>query len=514
LKLHERLKYFIKKTKAKRRERSGKKFRKKLEPSRLITALLIGIFTSLGVALVYGALRLFLSECPDKASSQGLCLLIFTHSPWTFLTAMATLPALLLTWYWRTSHRRQEIRVAQDAESNRQFIDAVKLLAEKTAEAILGGIYALEKIAHESRDDHRRVTETLAAFVRQKAPEYEPEEGEPEDVAWDQPEIPKDLRNCIQAALTVLGRRRTDVEEDDPIDLSHCNFKGMRIEKNFRWCSFAGSDLEGADLRQTDLRATDLRKIILEGADLRLAKLDWADLRRANLKRANLSGTNLNDAKLQKADLEDANLWGANLKRAELQQASLKHASLVIADLKGANLAEADLKDIKLGFHIEGTNLEGADFEGTNLEKTVFENVNLRKANFSGADLDGAVLRGNDMTQANFQGANVQVADLKRGKLSSADLRGAYLTRADLEGADLSFSDLTGADLIKANLEGAILYKTTLKGANLQGTIFKGVNLKNLNLDGVDLSKADLNGAILPDGVKVENAGNPEEESE
>jgi hypothetical protein len=58
----------------------------------------------------------------------------------------------------------------QDRRITDNFIKAVELLGSDKLEARLGAIYALERIACESKRDHWPIMETLTAYVRTRLP--------------------------------------------------------------------------------------------------------------------------------------------------------------------------------------------------------------------------------------------------------------------------------------------------------------------------------------------------------
>jgi hypothetical protein len=184
----------------------------------------------------------------------------------------------------------------------------------------LGGIYALERLAHDSPADQPTIVEVLAAFVRDNA-----RRGilPASKVAGPRP------ATDVTAALTVLGRRDTNRHDSDrKVDLSGVNFSGLDLAIS----DFADTNLAGADLADANLTLADLT-----GANLALA-----DLTGANLRSAKLASVDLFLANMTRADLTDANLTGANLTRADLTRADLTRADLTRADLTGANLTNAE----------------------------------------------------------------------------------------------------------------------------------------------------------------------------
>ena len=77
-----------------------------------------------------------------------------------------------------------------------------QLGSDKGLDVRIGGIYALERIAHDSPPDHPTIMDVLATFIRDHSSEQWPP-AEPGRV--DPPE--RATRPDVQAALTVIGRR-------------------------------------------------------------------------------------------------------------------------------------------------------------------------------------------------------------------------------------------------------------------------------------------------------------------
>ena len=276
-------------------------------------------------------------------------------------------------------------KAAQDKQITERFTKAVEQLASPEIAVRLGGIYALERIAKNSQDDHWTIMEVLTAFVREKCPLKEEEEREP------LPKIPTD----IQAALTVIGRRDCKNEEEN-----------QRLDLH-------NTDIRGADLSGANLKKANLNAAILEEANLVKANLEEAELRAANLKNSNFYKAILDKTILCQANLERANLQAADLKEAKLSEAILKKTNLSYADLKEAALREADL--------------EGAMLVGAKLENAILTNANLQGADLSGANLQKAFFRQTNLQEADLSGANLRGTSLKKAiNLESYQIEGAY----------------------------------------------------------------------------------------
>jgi uncharacterized protein YjbI with pentapeptide repeats len=285
----------------------------------------------------------------------------------------------------------------QQGQITDRFTKATDQLGSDKLDIRLGGIYSMERIARDSKNDQGPVMEVLTAFVRDHAPATPTNTASTgtTSTASVGPAVPTD----VQAVLTVVGRRNA---LNDP--------HGYR------------PDLTGAYLTS-----------------------------------ANLTGAYLSGAYLSGANLSGANLSGAHTFTANLTGANLTHANLLDANLSGANLTHANLT----GADLSGANLSGAGLSRADLTKASLSRANLTGADFFDADLTGASLFVADLTGAYLSGANLSGANLSGDGLSHADLTNANLTGADLTKANLTKAYLTGADLTKANLTGAHLGSVT-----------------------------------------------------
>jgi uncharacterized protein YjbI with pentapeptide repeats len=327
-----------------------------------------------------------------------------------------------------------------------RFTRAIDQLGHEQIDVSLGGIYALERIARESKVDHGPVMEILTGYLREHSP-WPPRKqsnsgGSASDTLHDsdpegqtsadsgkgeQPEAQSRLATDIEAALSVIARRRLEHDAPRPFNLSSVDLRGG---------DFYGTTLHNANFAQANLARAYLRGTNLTGAHLTETNLARAYLRGANLTEANLRGAKLGGAYLFGTDLSRAYLGmayfsGANLTGANLTEANLGGANLSMANLRSACLGMADLT---------GANLGGADV-------TV---ADLTRAKLTGADLTGANLTGANLTEANLTRAKLTGACVTEAKLTEVNLTEASLTEADLTGADLRGADLTEADFVGA----------------------------------------------------------------
>ncbi len=154
-----------------------------------------------------------------------------------------------------------DVRRTLDATRTGQITDlysrAIDQLGSEQLHVRIGGIYALERVARDSEQDHPLVMEVLTAFIREYSREQWPKTG---PGRWTRPDI--------QAAVTVVGHR--DVKRDTQrIDLYSAILIDAELNgANLRGATLRGANLTGAFLYDTILVDTDLRDVTHDGAHL------------------------------------------------------------------------------------------------------------------------------------------------------------------------------------------------------------------------------------------------------
>src|SRR4051812_20261732 len=247
-------------------------------------------------------------------------------------------------------------RVTQRGHLTDRYTKAIDQLGSKELDVRLGGIYALEQLAHDSdRDmDRKTIVEVLSAFVRERSNPIYRWRHHLEWLGQEKTRLPTaekrnaeehvriyPLPNDVQAAVTVLGRLPSATD----------------------------ADLSGAYLRKVTLESEDR----LIRALLHPVRDDKADL---------------SEAKLVKVDLTKANLHEANLTEARLMRATLTKAWLAGADLTGAHLTGADLSGAMLvGYFADGIWYPLAEWNNLVKKDPKVTYNKVARANFSKADL-------------------------------------------------------------------------------------------------------------------------------
>lgn len=372
--------------------------------------------------------------------------------------ATVLLIGIFFTWQQLVDTRKfssETLRISEQGQITERFSRSIEQLGSEKVAVRLGGIYALERIANDSFNDHWQVMQVLTAYVRQNAPNKAEGKLSSRTNKINQQTIEESNKTTearqrslpaldIQAILTILGRRKWQGQEgeDQRLDLSNTDLRNI--------------NLENANLSNVNFNRANLMNASLSGSNLKKGKLRFANLKQANLGEANLEG---------------ADFFGANLNGALLTRANLNNAHLGLAYLIGAYLPEANLKKAYLGMaklekaSLRNTSMENAQLGRANLRKAVLTGANLEGASLFEANLEGAVLgqyhllpKGwtEEFVKGFREGAREPLgANLAKANLCGAKLTGAHLRAVNLKGANLEKASLAGADLVKANLKGA-----------------------------------------------------------
>jgi len=214
----------------------------------------------LGIAVAIMAFELFRWGCVDL--NRGLCKVAANSPPWIVLTGLIAAPSAVLTWYWRTAHKKADLdHDAQEALLRREELDE----RERERQVVRDQTLVTE---------YKRALEALGA-VREGG----------SNVAIDAlVAVAKHLPSKRQEAADELARfvRRTG----EIFDIAPQLLRALRGMSDLR---AIGEVSEGPNLAAATLVGLNLGGLDLRGADLSEARLDGC----------NLVGTRLTDAQLR-----------------------------------------------------------------------------------------------------------------------------------------------------------------------------------------------------------------------
>jgi hypothetical protein len=175
----------------------------------------------------------------------------------------------------------RNLKVNQKRLITDRFSKAVEQLGTANNRmVVLGGIYALSKIAQDSSEYHWIVMKVIASFIRGKVLEFASPNANASEKLESYPKIYLE----VQEAITVIANRNYKQDaRDEVLDLSgslfvranllNANFRKINLKAaNFGDTDLKGVDFSGANLEQAVFYASDLRYAILKNAKFSEAK--------------------------------------------------------------------------------------------------------------------------------------------------------------------------------------------------------------------------------------------------
>lgn len=248
-----------------------------------------------------------------------------------------------------------------DSNFTARYESCIKQLASTQVAEQMGGIYALERLAADSKREAVLARKVLAAFLRQN---------------WSIAELPHDANPKEGGGRMIARRNRvarstvglaafhalTSIPGSEPLDLRQINFgqidaSGIQLPgANFGGCSLRGSKLRGANFHGANFSYSDLQGVDLTSADISEAGFRNTKLQNALLNRADASGAYFRAAQMARCQMRAMLGRGANFKTARMANASLRNAKLQNASLISARLSETEFS----GAHLYGAKLTNA----------------------------------------------------------------------------------------------------------------------------------------------------------
>lgn len=242
-----------------------KEFYKSIQKYPELSATL-GVFIVIALLVFVPLIQSWLSDVTANEARKTLA---------QILGGLAILTGLYIAW--------RRVKVTEEGQITERFTRAIDQLGAVDNNGIpkieirLGGIYALERIANDSKADHWTVMEVLCAYIRENSLVKENLHTEQFSARISTSLIRPD----IQSALTVIGKRKRWEEETEDQNLS-----------------FVKSDLNGANLAKGNWAKSNLAFCILEQAMCQKANFRNSQLIIAKMKSAFLNGAHFEGARL------------------------------------------------------------------------------------------------------------------------------------------------------------------------------------------------------------------------
>ena len=196
--------------------------------------------------------------------------------------------------------------------------------------ARLGGIYALARLAHESRESRKQIMQLFAAFAvheswSREVPAFEefnftelnkqdaqqcdslckfqkPPELYHLEANRSVPLIPPPSKDVEEAVKQIAARNDSNVDHDNDnnrLELSYASLGGLTLWQ----ANFTNIDFTKTDLRRLKSWQVSFVGSVLPGANLAAADLKGSDFRGVDMRRIDLTGADLSGSDMRSTDL-------------------------------------------------------------------------------------------------------------------------------------------------------------------------------------------------------------------
>jgi hypothetical protein len=231
--------------------------------------------------------------------------------------AIALLVAVRRQWHQEIA-TNANVLDATEQRVTELYSKAVDQLGSPDLSVRLGGIYSLERLAHDHVNHRQTILYMLCACLRMLDKDSLIDGRDSRDGRMDDPRIfqlGEDEREMQAAVVDILRRHRDRIDTAGVFwaargldlrgaNLGGCNLSGM----NLAFGRYMRTQLTNANLQHVKFAGANMTGAVLNGSKLVLSDLSSTILRSAQLKGVDLTG-----AKLTAAKLDDAVLHGAIL---------------------------------------------------------------------------------------------------------------------------------------------------------------------------------------------------------
>lgn len=402
----------------------------------------------------------------------------------------------------------ENLRATQEKQIAERFSKAVEMLGhEENVHIRLGGIYALERIAMDSRKDHYPVMQVLAAFIRTKTSvvreqesdtkqpdihEYEPfsshreyyeqeQEREQEERFGEYQDhenlcageyehfigtlnknyVPNHLID-IQAAVSVIGRRNLGDSSSYPLDLSKTLLEGITFEGNYENVSFYNAHFKDCIFGiQTGKEKTSFRDDNFNEAIFEKVKFEGSAFRKAHFKNSVfISATFIKDADFTGADLTETKfsggtkICGCKFIKTTWTKSNIG-GQIKVPKSEKTSAGSASFMVIS---EVRDTDMESATFTEANLVNILFEEGSCQRTRFEKATLSGVTFKDVNLSKSIFIEAQIGCEskfdmDYKPYGRSRKDYQENYSDQVSFVNAGIERADLEKGKAIIIEVE-------------------------------------------------------------
>jgi uncharacterized protein YjbI with pentapeptide repeats len=233
--------------------------------------------------------------------------------------------------------------LTREGQITDRYAKAIEQLGNKSLDVRIGGIYALERLAHDSKIDRSMIIEVLTTFIREHT--RDPINASTESAWADVRASKKPVEADVQAAVSVLGRRS---KSDSEVDLCSTGLSNA---------SLADGNFSKAYFHYSTLNHTTFTRAKLDGAELSFCRAQMAAFNDCSAIGASFVCAEYVNSFFLASDFTNATFEGCDLSGSDFGRrysdeypnppSKLTNAEFKNAILKGTNLGGVDLRTVR-----------------------------------------------------------------------------------------------------------------------------------------------------------------------
>jgi uncharacterized protein YjbI with pentapeptide repeats len=249
---------------------------------------------------------------------------------------------------------------------------------EINIEVRLGAVYALERVALDSKRDKNSIMKTIAAYIRNNIP-------------LDKIESSYNINNRpdIKAAIEVLGRFPVKSKANVTYDLTGINLKNLQIrECKLESCDFTKSASDEFIIIESSLDESIFHEISWPKFKAFRSSLNHANFYKAEMNDSMYFNCIINSISISDSNFRGFQSAGSKFNSAKIHKVNLSNSSFRSSDIVDCEFNDTDISESRISSGsitrciFEKCDLSFSDLSQCNIEESEFIECNLTGTRF------------------------------------------------------------------------------------------------------------------------------------
>lgn len=271
----------------------------------------------------------------------------------------------------------QQGKPIQLQDGNEKPVHEIKTIerTEINIEVRLGAVYALERVALDSKRDKNSIMRTIAAYIRNSIPLSEMESN-----------YNINNRPDIKAAIEVLGRFPVKSKTSVTYDLTRINLKNLQIrECRLESCDFTKSASDEFSIIESSLDESIFHEIKWFKFKAFRSSLNYTNFYKAEMNNSMLFNCEFNNVSASETNFRGLQSAGSKFISAKLHKTNLRNSSFRSTEIINCEFDEVDISESRIS---NGT-VAKSIFERCDLSFTDMSQINIEEVEFIECNLTG-----------------------------------------------------------------------------------------------------------------------------